>query len=232
MRQHEQREAAQLTHTPVIQFKYPSAASNGHMGLQKQQEVARAISSIFSATPDVARVYGHNPLDKHDTHLATLACMLSGLRAAASDTPKLAHVYGMEVWGGLTTVEPLVKKFPLSKTVLQQLKDVIAVYKSQILGQGRHYEDATDYRYRAHGAYTSSPHSSEPPNGIGLALDMTELVRDGSPDLLGYIKKIMDRARDLKMEQAKSFTIPSLSPTVTFQEKLNVPQPSFDSKER
>lgn len=165
MRQREQREAAQLTGTPVIQLKYPSAAVNGHMGSGKKQEVAFALGTLFSAMPNVEQVFGHNHIDKHETHLATLSVQTAALRAAQKDNPKLKKVYGMEVWGGLTGIpETDLSMFIAdSKDEMDTIGAMIKVYQSQIIGQQRDYAETTTARMSAHGGYVSNPHENRPP---------------------------------------------------------------------
>ena len=216
MRQQEQRDAAKLTGVPVIQMKYPSAAVNDHMGAAKKAEAAEALSYIFAAAPNTERVYGHNPIDKHDTHLGVLACQTAALRAAAN--PKLKHVYGMEVWGGLTGVEPFLSMFPVSTDVLTKLHDVLQCYQSQIEWQGRDYAKTTVARLEGHGGYVTNPHLSDPPAGMVIGLDITDLVKGPVTQLDDYAKTLLDKATALKVKQASHNTLPVIGNH--FQQKL------------
>lgn len=218
MRHREQREAAALTGAPVIQFNYPSAAVNDHMGPRKKQEVAYALSTAFSAMPEMSRIYSHNMLDKHDTHLGVLTCQIAALRASAPHNPKLEHAYGMEVWGGLTTVESELNLFPISETVLEKLYNVINVFQTQIEWQGRDYAKATIDRFRGHGGYVTNPHMDTPPPGMVIGTDMLDLMRNPDKNLSTAIATIMERATAAKLRQAKHHTIPVLG--TDFREQL------------
>ena len=224
MRQHEQREAARLTNTPVIQYKYHSAVTNGFMGAAKKEEATAALETLFAATPNVARIYGHNPLDKHDTHLGVLACMVGALRRTAKDNPHLTNVYGMEVWGGLSGVEPELTLFPITdevskageETVLEKLGRVIGVYVSQIEGQARDYAKTTIARLIGHGGYVTNPFLSQPPEGMMLGLDMTELVQNQDLTLGQYAKVVLEKAALQKIAQLEEHDIPK-APTPAIQ---------------
>ncbi len=206
MRQLEQRKAAKLANAPVIQLKYPSATVNGHMGVGKKNEAAYALGTLFAATPNVERVFGHNPLDKHPTHIAVFAAQTAALRAAKP--PKLEKAYGMEVWGGLTGLpESMLSVFEVGNDHLVKLQQIIEVFQSQILGQGRDYATGTIARIRGHGAYVSSPHLPNPPAGMVIGIDVTDFTRGQSHDMGGLAESLLQRARDLKVKVAEQHSV-------------------------
>lgn len=208
MRQREQREAAREAGTPAIQLKYPSAAVNGHMGEGKRQEASLALGSLFAAMPETQRVFGHNPIDKHATHLAVFAVQTAALRAAKN--PKLQEVHAMEVWGGLTGVpESQLSLFVVENK--EQLKDIgilIDKYQSQILGQGRDYSRGTLARMEGHGAYVSSPHLNNPPAGMVIGLDVTDFTKSTSTDMSALARQLLEKTTEIKTRLAAKHPIP------------------------
>ncbi len=203
MRQREQREAAQMAGAPVIQMKYPSAVVNGHMGEGKKREAGYALGTLFAAMPDVENVFGHNPLDKHPTHIAVFAAQTAALRAAKPE--KLKKVVGMEVWGGLTGLpEKMLEIFVVDQQEdLGRLEKIIQLFQSQILGQGRNYAAGTVDRMIGHAAYVSSPHLNNPPPGMVIGVDVSEFTRGTSNDMAGLVDDILKRAQDIKHGVAK-----------------------------
>jgi glucosamine-6-phosphate deaminase len=209
MRQREQREAARETGTPVIQLKYPSAAVNGHMGEGKRQEAAFALGTLFSAMPKTEEVFGHNPIDKHATHLAVLAVQTAALRAAQHKN--LKNVYAMEVWGGLTGIP----EAQLSMFVVEDGRDLAAIntligkYQSQIQGQGRDYAATTTARMVGHGGYVSNPHLNNPPEGMVIGLNITDFTKGESNDMGALAKELLERAAAIKVKLAEKHSIPA-----------------------
>lgn len=209
MRQREQREAARETGTPVIQLKYPSAAVGGHMGEGKREEAAFALGTLFAAMPRTQEVFGHNPIDKHATHLGVLAVQTAALRAAKP--PQLKNVYAMEVWGGLTGIP----ESQLSMFVVEDGKDLAAIntlvgkYQSQIQGQGRDYAATTTARMVGHGGYVSNPHLSNPPVGMVIGLDITDFAKGESCDMGALAKELLERAAAIKTRLASKHDVPA-----------------------
>lgn len=202
----EQREAALKSKTPVIQLGYPSAAINQLMGTGKKNEAAHVLGSLFEAMPEMKRAFGHNPLDKHDTHLGSFACWVSALRVGA---PNLEKAVGLEGWGGLCGLNhsDLERFIVDSPEDLQQITDWISVYKSQISLQGRAYDGATKGRMEEHAAYVTSPHGSNPPAGMVIGVDVTQEVKTPSMPMAKIVEGIMDKAKEAKMKKASQHPI-------------------------
>lgn len=208
MRQHEQRLAAQAAGTPAIQLKYPSAVVNGHMGAGKRQEASYALAALLSSMPQLEYVYGHNPVDKHATHLGTLAVQTAALRAAKP--PKLKKVLGMEVWGGLTGFPESMLEMGVVENGkdLAAIYDLVKFYESQIKGQGRDYAKTTVARIEGHGGYVSNPHLANPPAGIVIGLDLTEFTQGTSNDMGALARDLITRVADIKARFASHHPVP------------------------
>lgn len=97
----EQERAADLgKYAAQFQLGYPSAVLRD---MRETAPVEELISIVRSTRP--ARVYLHNPADKHDTHLAVFVRALEALRSLPADE-RPDHVYGMEVWRALDWLMP------------------------------------------------------------------------------------------------------------------------------
>gem|GEM_PF-51368 len=208
MRQREQRQAAKDAGTPVIQLKYPSAAVNAHMGTLKKQEAALSLGTLFAAMPNLEQVFGHNPIDKHATHLATFAVQTAALRAAKP--PMLNKVYAMEVWGGLTGIpEVQLSMFPVEDGKdLVVIRRLIDHFQSQIIGQDRAYSNASLGRAEGHGGFVTSPHLSSPPPAMFIGLDVTDFTKGAERDQGELGRDILERAAAIKIRFARAHQIP------------------------
>ncbi len=94
---------------------------------------------LSKCTPSV--VYTHNPADKHETHVAITAAVISVLRQMEPER-KPSMVYGCEVWRNLDWL-PDDKKVVLDVSGADNLAAaLIGVHDSQITG-GKRYDLAT-----------------------------------------------------------------------------------------
>ncbi len=180
------------------------------MGAGKKQEAAFALGSLFSAMPNVEQVFGHNHIDKHETHLATLSVQTAALRAAKNDNPKLKKVYGIEVWGCLTGIpeSDLSMFIADSKDEMDKIGAMIKVYQSQIIGQQRDYAETTTARMSGHGGYVSNPHESKPPMGMVIGLDITDFTKGESQDMGRLAKELLERVAAVKARFASKHPVP------------------------
>ncbi|MDF1678813.1 MAG: 6-phosphogluconolactonase, partial [Legionellaceae bacterium] len=179
MRQAEQRKAAKRANVPLIICKFPTAAIAGDMGTETLDDAKKTMSSLVQAMPNLTTVIGHQPSDVHDTHIRVLALQVHALRTLSDMQLKGITVLGREVWGLMLAIEArLRKKLVMTEAELDEWAELIAVYESQIAGQGRDYSLTTIERARGNAGYQTHPHGANPPVGLLLALDLTDLVYD------------------------------------------------------
>lgn len=188
VRREEQRAAARLgKYNLQLQLAHPSADVKraGHAGVQAD------LRTIFSACrPDV--VYLHQPLDKHDTHVAVLLRCLEALRSLpAEQRPK--RVLGVEAWRGLEWLAD-EDKVALDCSAHPQLAlDLIRLFDSQVTG-GKRYDVASVGRRESNATFHSS-HATDQFTAIAWALDLTPLVADASLSVAEFAQKKIDRVR-------------------------------------
>lgn len=188
VRREEQRAAARLgKYNLQLQLAHPSADVKraGHAGVQAD------LRTIFSACrPDV--VYLHQPLDKHDTHVAVLLRCLEALRSLpAEQRPK--RVLGVEAWRGLEWLAD-EDKVALDCSAHPQLAlDLIRLFDSQVTG-GKRYDVASVGRRESNATFHSS-HATDQFTAIAWALDLTPLVADASLSVAEFAQEKIDRVR-------------------------------------
>lgn len=189
-RREEQRAAARLgEYGAVVQLGLASADIRG------ERPVAPVVDDLtrllLIARPTT--VYLHNPADRHESHVATLARSIEALRALPAEY-RPQRVLGLEVWRDLDwatdgdRVELHVGRHPELATKL------IAVFESQI-AVGKRYDLAVDARRRAHATFSDS-HSTDAADGLCLALDLTPCIQDDGPTLAERVGDAIDRLRD------------------------------------
>jgi LmbE family N-acetylglucosaminyl deacetylase len=188
VRRHEQREAARLGRYAIqIQLGHPSAQvkRSGDPG------VAADLAALFGGcAPEV--VYLHNPMDKHDTHVAVLRRCLEALRALPPGR-RPREIYGCEVWRDLDWV-PDGEKVALDSGRRPELAErIIAVFESQIAG-GKRYDLATLGRRSANATFHTS-HATDRLRGITWAVNLRPLLEAGAPDLEAYASGLIERFR-------------------------------------
>ncbi|MCH9756907.1 MAG: 6-phosphogluconolactonase [Gammaproteobacteria bacterium] len=178
MRQKEQRLAAQFANVPVIMLNLPTPAITGDMDKATRQKSRTTMRGLFSAMEHLRTIYGHNPQDKHDTHVNVFVEQVEALRALSPERLKTIKIWGMEVWGRLHVANERLLTIPVDEKTLLKWQEMISFYQSQIDGQGRDYSDTTIYRARNHAGYETHPHGGNPPPGLILAADLTDLVQE------------------------------------------------------
>ncbi len=189
VRRNEQREAAQLGDYAIqIQLGHPSSDVKrpGHAGL------AGDLAAIFAGcAPEV--VYLHNPMDRHDTHVAVLARSLEAIRALPQGR-RPRRVLGCEVWRDLDWALDADKVALDSGRQPQLARQLIAAFKSQIAG-GKRYDLAALGRRTAHATFHTS-HATDRLEGITWAVDLQPLLEPGGPSLESYAESALARFRD------------------------------------
>ncbi len=191
MRQDEQKTASLEAGVPLIMCKYPTPAITGDMGDEMLAKVRETMSSLFSCMKGLQTVYGHHPFDKHDTHVITFARQLEALRSLSDEQLNKIDVKGMEVWGDLEVCESRLLKYQIeSQEDLIHWRSLIAHYQSQIAGQGRDYSLATIERAQGHAGYQTHPHGANPADGLILAVELTDLVRNKTLSMMEMIRTL------------------------------------------
>jgi LmbE family N-acetylglucosaminyl deacetylase len=174
-RRAEQRAAAVIgEYSAVVQLAHPSDLVKDGDNLLPFQELAWLLAR---SEPEV--VYLHNPLDRHDTHVACFLRSLAALRALPREKrPQL--VYGCEVWRGLDwLVDRDRVALPAGGRPHLQAA-LIGVFDTQIAG-GKRYDLAVMGRRLANATFNDS-HSVDQEPGLTFAVDLSSLVQDESLD--------------------------------------------------
>ncbi|MGH7995414.1 MAG: PIG-L deacetylase family protein [Opitutaceae bacterium] len=198
VRREEQREAARLGRYAIqIQLGHPSSDVKrpGH------QAVAADLAAIFGAGRPEA-VYLHNPLDRHDTHVAVLARCLEALRGLPAER-RPRRVYGCEVWRDLDWVLDADKVALDAGRRPDLAAKLLAAFDSQIAG-GKRYDLGTLGRRAAHATFHTS-HATDRYAGITWALDLRPLLEHGAPELDAYAEAVIARVRDDTLARIRSF---------------------------
>jgi LmbE family N-acetylglucosaminyl deacetylase len=188
VRVEEQRAAARLgKYNLQLQLAHPSAEVKrpGHAGVHSD------LTAIFSACRPQA-VYLHQPLDKHDTHVAVLLRCLEAMRALPPEQrPK--RVLGVEAWRGLDWLMDDAK-IPLDCSAHPGLAmPLMQVFVSQIAG-GKRYDVAAIGRRQANATFHSS-HATDQFTSVAWALDLTPLVADATLSVEAFTLAHIDRLR-------------------------------------
>lgn len=193
VRRAEQRVAAQIGgYSAVVQLAYPSDQLKDPAQSVVVDELARLLSAM---KPSV--VYMHNPVDRHDTHVASFFRTIAALRSLpASSRPE--RVLGCEMWRALDWLVD-ADRVPLSAGVRPDVETALAgAFDSQIAG-GKRYDLAVLARRRANATFDKS-HQTDSESGITYAMDLTALVQDDSIDpkefTLSFIERLAGDVRD------------------------------------
>lgn len=149
------------------------------------KEYAKIIQEI---KPEV--IYTHNLLDKHPTHLGVVSKVIKAIRLLdKNNRPKV--VYGCEVWRDLDWVSDTDKvAFNVSRNP-KLAKDILNVFKSQIVG-GKRYDLATTGRRLANATYCAS-HSVDQAKMISYAIDLTPLIKNDNLDIEEYALSFIEQ---------------------------------------
>lgn len=172
----------------MIQLDYTSSQVKDPAGDAVVEDLFKIIEA---ARPEV--VYLHNPADKHDTHIGTLAKAIKALRRLPVEIlPK--KVYGCEVWRDLDWM-PDDEKVVLSASAYPNVAaSLVGIFDSQISG-GKRYDLATAGRRLANATYFAS-HSSDDDTAMSFAIDLTPLVHDKNLSLAEYTVGLIEKFKD------------------------------------
>jgi LmbE family N-acetylglucosaminyl deacetylase len=199
VRRREQEKAAIIgNYGGLIQLNYTSAevkdVRDGHL--------KNDLVKILRATRPTA-VYTHNPVDKHDTHVAVALTALSAIRELPhEDRPQV--VYGCEVWRNLDWMDD-EDKIPLNVSAREGLAmALVGIYDSQVAG-GKRYDLATLGRRRANATYFQS-HETDQADQLWFAMDLTPLVLDDALDVGAFVMGHVDKFRASVEEKLRKYT--------------------------
>jgi len=201
IRREEQHRAADLGHyASVIQLGYPSP----EVRTTDRSKLISDLVQIFKAAQPQF-LYLHNPVDRHETHLAVLLACLEALKQIPEDS-RPREIYGCEVWGDLDWV-PSSRILRLPCSAPEDFgPSLLRCFASQVDG-GKRYDLAAQGRRRAQAtfgdAYTPD-HTGE----VVLALDLKPLLQPGA-SLSNFVSSLTEEFRNQaisriqKVEQGK-----------------------------
>ncbi len=179
-RREEQREAARIgRYTAQMQLDYSSSELKGDRRGDVVEDLCQILARMKPHT-----VYLHQPADKHDSHIATLACSVEALRRIAPEhLPD--RVVGCEGWRGLDWLDD-AEKIPMVCDAYPELvEQFYGVFKSQIVG-GKRYDLAIEGRRIANATMFDS-HGSDTVGTIIWGIDLKPLIADPSLSMTAFI---------------------------------------------
>lgn len=198
LRRQEQKKAAVLgDYGVLIQLNYTSA----EVKEKERENLCSDLEVVLRRTRPEA-VYTHNPIDKHDTHLAAAFAALAALRRLEPrEQPR--RVLGCEVWRDLDWLED-TDKVALDVSGHENLAmALVGVYDSQVAG-GKRYDLATLGRRRANATYFQT-HETDRADALWFALDLTPLVRQPELDVEEYVVAFLDRFRRSAVDKIRKY---------------------------
>lgn len=190
IRREEQRKAADIgKYNLQLQLGHPSSdvKRNDHPGVRAD------LAAIFSGcAKTVHAVYLHQPMDKHDTHVACFLRCIEAIRSLPRDQrPK--RVLGVEGWRDLDWLHD-GDKVAMDASPNPPLADeLVKVFDSQIAG-GKRYDLAALGRRVANATFFAS-HATDALSSVSFAVDLTPLVQDETLSPLDFALKHVDRFR-------------------------------------
>jgi len=199
VRAEEQREAARLgQYNLQVQLGYPSA----EVKQAGQSHVLDDLITLFSACrPEV--VYLHQPLDKHDTHVAVLLRCLEAIRTLPQDQ-RPPKVLGIEAWRGLDWLMD-DEKIALDSSAHPELKlPIMQIFASQIAG-GKRYDSAAIGRRQANATFHTA-HATDAFTEVSWAIDLTPLVLDDTLSVADFAQARVARLSNDVADRIKRMT--------------------------
>jgi LmbE family N-acetylglucosaminyl deacetylase len=188
IRRREQRRAARLGGYSIqFQLAHPSAAVKSSGCTAVQTDLAQILAGC---RPEI--VYVHNPMDKHDTHVAVFLRCLEAIRSLPRER-RPHQVLGCEVWRDLDWL-PDSEKVALDVSDRPRLaQGLLGVFKSQVAG-GKRYDLATLGRRAANASFHTS-HTTDAARALTFAMDLTVLTRVDSLDVKTHVCELVRRFR-------------------------------------
>ena len=197
VRRQEQREAAEIgQYTAQIQLDYPSSELKGSGRSKVVDDIAYILERMCPQF-----VYLHQPADKHDSHVATLACSIEALRRVA-DQHLPERIIGCEVWRSLDWLADEEKVAMVCDGCPDLMRSLFAVYRSQIEG-GKRYDLAVEGRRRSNATMFDS-HGTDEYEALAWGVDLKPLVEQPDLSMESFIlEKISDFSNDVRVRIQK-----------------------------
>lgn len=199
VRAEEQREAARIgQYNLQLQLGHSSA----DVKKPANPDVLSDLIAVFSACrPQV--VYLHQPLDKHDTHVAVLLRCIEAIRTLPLNQ-RPPKVLGVEAWRGLDWLMD-DEKIPLDCSAHPELAmKIMQVFASQIAG-GKRYDIAALGRRQANATFHTA-HATDQFTEVAWALDLTPLIADDTLSVAEFTQARVDRLRADVSERISKFS--------------------------
>ncbi|MGM9874265.1 MAG: PIG-L deacetylase family protein [Bacilli bacterium] len=193
----EQKAASEIgRYHSLYLLKHPSSQIKD----KNDEEIINEYMSIIEEL-DPEIIYTHNILDKHPTHLGVVIKVIEALRRLNKKC-HVKHLYGMEVWRDLDWANDEDKlAFDVSNNKKLQ-KDILNVFKSQIVG-GKRYDLATIGRRYANATYAKS-HSVDTMNMISFGIDLTPLIKNQQLSILDFATKIINNFKSSAINELEN----------------------------
>lgn len=199
IRRREQEAAAAVgRYGAIIQLGYSSESVKGS---GKDRLIADLEGILRLTSPGI--VYTHNPADKHETHVAVLAAVISAVRRLpVSDRPRT--LLGCEGWRGLDWMLDS-DKILLDVSGHENLAAALnGLFDSQI-SAGKRYDLAVKGRRKANATFLNS-HQGDRCQDVCLAMDLSPLLADDALDVTEFTMGVVDRFRaDVIARLARQF---------------------------
>jgi LmbE family N-acetylglucosaminyl deacetylase len=189
VRRAEQRDAADRGgYAVVVQLGY---ASDEARSVDGHRRLVDDLTSLLSAARPV-NVYTHNLLDKHTTHVAIGAAVVSAVRALPMPQRPMRLV-GVEAWRDLDWLGDAEKiRFDVSRySALGD--DLAACFPSQL--DGKDYAAAAKGRRKANATFFE-PRQADDADEVIVAIDLTPLARNDDVDPVRFATNAIERFRD------------------------------------
>lgn len=190
IRRQEQRTAAEIgEYNLQLQLGHPS----GDVKRRDHPGVRADLQAIFAGcAASLQAVYLHQPMDKHDTHVACFLRCIEALRALPREQrPK--RVLGVEGWRDLDWLNDAEKVGMDASPNPELAEKLVKVFDSQIAG-GKRYDLAALGRRLANATFFAS-HATDAATALSFAVDLTPLVQDEMLSPLDFALKHVDRFR-------------------------------------
>lgn len=187
IRREEQHRAADLGHyASVVQLGYPSQEIKK---ADRSKLIADLVQILKTAQPQI--LYLHNPVDRHETHLAVLlACMEALKQIPENSRPR--EIYGCEVWCDLDWV-PASRILRLPCSAAEDFgPSLLRCFASQVEG-GKRYDLAAQGRRRAQATFGEA-HTPDQADEVVLALDLKPLLNPGA-SLSKFVSSLTEEFR-------------------------------------
>src|SRR5919106_2596698 len=173
-----------------------------HASADVKRAAYPALASDLSAILSAVRarlVYTHNPVDRHDTHVAVALHTVQALRM---NPAPVERVLGCEVWRALDWLQGEDKVALDVSAAQDRLVSLIGAFQSQIAG-GKRYDLAAAGRKRANATFLDS-HAVDGATAVEYAMDLTPLVRDPTLDITRWTLQFVERfAGDVEARLAR-----------------------------